>query len=349
MKKISKLITLVLMALLVFMPLSNVQAAQEIKISKSSLTINVGQIRRLTISNVTTVKWKTSNKSVATVSSKGNVKAITEGTATITGTANKKSYSCTVTVLPKILSEDEKVQNITYKTYTTDKNLVVCLKNNNAVTTSEILALDISIDFFDASGNLIYKSPLTNSYYHVASGKEFVSVFDLPKESIAPYNYMAYSNYKVNIKKMSTINYKLDVADKIGVTENIVDYYNYYTVNFFNGKDTYDLLVDESMYNYFLAANCRVTKEQRKKLNLTIDNNSGELIDNISISILYYKDNQVIAVDNYRGQLNVGKSTLQNGNDYMKESNKYGYRTTFESSDKYDSYKIIVNYAYVPY
>lgn len=349
MKKISKLITLVLIALLVLMPLSNVQAAQEIEISKSSLTLNIGQVRRLTISGVTDiVKWKTSDKSVATVSGKGNVKAIAEGTTKITGTVNKKSYSCTVTVLPKILSEDEKVQNITYTTYTTDTSLIVCLKNNNAKTTSEIMALDVSASFYNASNELIYKSSPTTSYYHVASGKEFVSVFTLPKENTAPYNNMNYASYKINLKSFGTINYKLDVADKIEVTEDIVDYNNYYKVLSNNGKDYYNGIT-EIEYNNSLAINGKVVKDQRKRLDLIVTNNSEEVIDNINIYVMYYKAGQVVALDEYRGQLNIGKSTLQNGNVYTMESNSYGYRTTFESTDKYDNYKIFVNYAYVLY
>ncbi len=46
------------------------------------------------------VAWKTSNKKVASVTSKGVVTAQSEGTATITATVNKKKYTCTVTVVP---------------------------------------------------------------------------------------------------------------------------------------------------------------------------------------------------------------------------------------------------------
>jgi hypothetical protein len=348
-KKVSKFILLAIIALLTLMPLSNVQAAQKIKISKSSLTLNVGQVRRLTISGITDrVTWKSSDKSIATVSKKGNVKALSEGIVTITGTINKKTYTCDVTVLPKILTEEEKVQNVTYTTYTTDTAFIMCLKNNNATTTSEILALDVGVSFYNASDELIYKSSPTNSYYHVPSGKEFISVFSLPKENTAPYNYMNYASYKINIKSFGTINYKLDVADKIEVTENIIDYSNYFKVPSYNGKDYYNSISEED-YNKLLAENGNVVKDQRKKLNLIIANNSDEVIDNLRIYVVYYKDGQVVAVDEYRGQLNIGKSTLQKENDYMIDSNNYGYRTTFENTDKYDTYKAIVNYAYVRY
>lgn len=349
MKKTSKLILFIVIALLVLMPLSSVQAIQELKISKSNLSLNVGQVRRLTISGTTnTVTWKSNDKSIATVSKKGNVKAVSEGIVTITGTVNKTKYSCTVTVLPKILSEKEKIQNITYTTYTTDTSLIVCLKNNNAATTSEIMALDVSASFYNSSNELIYKTSPTASFYHVASGKEFLSIFPLPKENIAPYNYMKYANYKINIKSFGTINYKLDVADKIEVTEDIVDYTNYFKVLKYQDKEYYNNITEEQ-YNEMLALNGNVLKDQRKRLELVVTNKSEEVINNLKIYVMYYKDGQVVAVDEYNGQLNIGKSTLQKVNDYTVENNNYGYRTTFESTDKYDNYKIFVNYAYVCY
>lgn len=45
-----------------------------------------------------TIKWNSSKKAVAAVTSKGKVTAKKAGTAKITATVNKKSYSCTVTV-----------------------------------------------------------------------------------------------------------------------------------------------------------------------------------------------------------------------------------------------------------
>ncbi|MBQ5473642.1 MAG: Ig-like domain-containing protein, partial [Lachnospiraceae bacterium] len=50
---------------------------------------------------VSGVKWSTSNKKVATVSSKGKVTAKKKGTATITAKVSKKSYKCKVTVKAK--------------------------------------------------------------------------------------------------------------------------------------------------------------------------------------------------------------------------------------------------------
>ena len=44
------------------------------------------------------VSWKSSNPSIASVDASGNVTPVSFGTATITGSYNGKSYSCTVYV-----------------------------------------------------------------------------------------------------------------------------------------------------------------------------------------------------------------------------------------------------------
>ncbi len=51
------------------------------------------------------VTWTSSNKKVATVSSKGVIKGVKKGTATITAKAGKKTYKCTVKVLNPVLSK----------------------------------------------------------------------------------------------------------------------------------------------------------------------------------------------------------------------------------------------------
>ena len=77
-------------------------AAGKVKISKSSLTLKVGQSKKLTLKNAKgKVKWSSLKKSVATVDKKGVVKAKKAGTAVIVATHMAKSYMCTVTVKKK--------------------------------------------------------------------------------------------------------------------------------------------------------------------------------------------------------------------------------------------------------
>ncbi|MCD8018278.1 MAG: Ig-like domain-containing protein [Clostridiales bacterium] len=69
------------------------------KISKTSITLSVNQKKALSVNGTKkTVKWSSSDTSVATVTKKGKVKAKAEGTATITAKAGKKKLTCTVNV-----------------------------------------------------------------------------------------------------------------------------------------------------------------------------------------------------------------------------------------------------------
>lgn len=80
-----------------------------IYLNKTNVTLNVGKTVNLKISGTNKkVKWTSNKKSVATVSSKGKVKAISKGTATITAKVNGKKYNCKVVVY-KVDSGDSKV------------------------------------------------------------------------------------------------------------------------------------------------------------------------------------------------------------------------------------------------
>lgn len=97
MKKSKKLILFLLVLGLIFTNTATVQAAP--KINKKSVTLYVGQTNTLKISGTKTkAKWSSSNKSIATVSSKGKVTAKKKGSATITAKVGKKKYTCKVTV-----------------------------------------------------------------------------------------------------------------------------------------------------------------------------------------------------------------------------------------------------------
>lgn len=79
-----------------------------VKINKSKVTIYVGNTYILKISGTSAkTKWTTSDKSVATVSSKGKVTGKKKGTATITATVGSKKYTCKVTVKNPSISEDK--------------------------------------------------------------------------------------------------------------------------------------------------------------------------------------------------------------------------------------------------
>ena len=75
--------------------------ASTTKLSKSSLTLVVQDSYSLRmIGSKKAVKWTSSSPKVATVTSKGVVKAKTSGSAVITAKTAGKKYTCKVTVLP---------------------------------------------------------------------------------------------------------------------------------------------------------------------------------------------------------------------------------------------------------
>lgn len=74
-------------------------AATTIKLNKTSLTLDIGKTYTLKVNgSKLKVTWSSSNKQVATVSTKGKVTAIEEGKATVTASVNKKKYTCKITV-----------------------------------------------------------------------------------------------------------------------------------------------------------------------------------------------------------------------------------------------------------
>ena len=82
--------------------------AKPVTLSKKSAKVLIGSSLQLKLNNATSSKvvWKTSNKSIATVS-KGKVVPKKSGKVTITAVYNKRSYKCTVVIpQPAIISSD---------------------------------------------------------------------------------------------------------------------------------------------------------------------------------------------------------------------------------------------------
>ena len=137
MKQVRKVLAIVLTLVLTIsiIPISNVSAANKVKLNKKKATVYVGKNVILKLKNNNgNVKWSSSNKKVATVSSKGKVKGKRAGKATITAKVGSKKYKCKITVkdiinvkLPKtpfkvssyedgILVATYKITNISYST-----------------------------------------------------------------------------------------------------------------------------------------------------------------------------------------------------------------------------------------
>lgn len=93
-------VVLLLTALLV--PFSS-EAAAKSKISKKNATICVGEKLTLKVTGAGKVKWKTSNKKIASVNNSGVITGKKVGNCTITATKSGQKYTCKIKVkkLPK--------------------------------------------------------------------------------------------------------------------------------------------------------------------------------------------------------------------------------------------------------
>lgn len=89
------------------------QKITKVTMSKSSLTLYVGDTYSLKVQEngaAKTAKWKSSKASIASVNQSGKVTAKKAGTATITGTRNGKSVTCKVTVKNKKTTVKPKIK-----------------------------------------------------------------------------------------------------------------------------------------------------------------------------------------------------------------------------------------------
>ena len=125
-------------------------AAKPVSLSKKSAKVLIGSSLQLKLNNAASSKvaWKTSNKSIATVS-KGKVIPKKSGKVTITAVYNKKSYKCTVVIpQPAIISDDG-------FTTTTGKSLALKVTNTKGTVTWK--SSDTSVATINSLGKVTAK------------------------------------------------------------------------------------------------------------------------------------------------------------------------------------------------
>lgn len=99
--------------------------AKSVKLNKNTATVKKGSTLTLKATKNPTnttdkLSWKTSNKNVATVSSKGIVKAVGKGKAVISAVINGKTAKCTITV-PKTYTSSVKISKTSANLYVGSK------------------------------------------------------------------------------------------------------------------------------------------------------------------------------------------------------------------------------------
>lgn len=97
---------LALMMVFSIFPATQVNAATKPKLSKTKITMTVGQSKKLKVKGISKkrakrIKWKSSKKKVVTVTKTGKIKARKAGKAVITAKIGKKKLKCKVVVKRK--------------------------------------------------------------------------------------------------------------------------------------------------------------------------------------------------------------------------------------------------------
>nr|DAF84457.1 MAG TPA: tail tube protein [Caudoviricetes sp.] len=114
-----------------------VAQAATVKLSKKSVTLDVGKIQKLKVSGTKAkVKWSSTDASVAKVSQSGVVTAVSSGSTTIKAKIGKKTLSCKITVkekINKLVYEDSniRVYFTGLKKDTYPDELIACLTIEN--------------------------------------------------------------------------------------------------------------------------------------------------------------------------------------------------------------------------
>lgn len=115
MKKILAVVLALILSLSLLPEASISAASKKVKLNKTKATIYVGKTVTLKMrNNKRKVKWRTSNKRVATVTKKGKVTGKKSGRTTITAKVGKKKYKCIVIV--KAIKKSANTQE-THPTY----------------------------------------------------------------------------------------------------------------------------------------------------------------------------------------------------------------------------------------
>lgn len=219
MRKFNKVLAL-LISLSIFISLvpSFSSQAGSIKLNRTKVTLEVGSTLQLAIVGKPnkTVKWSSSNKSVASVS-KGLIKAKNEGKTTITAKIGNKKLTCKVTVKAKktdnSIPDDSKGFNIRVK-----EGINVYVLRADNITDR---ALDIKVIFTSYNEDGTVFQSQTVYAFGVTKGDYAVFSFDKPN-SISGMSYsgkydIQYVTREVNYTTYSNDSFKVKLVVEDGI------------------------------------------------------------------------------------------------------------------------------------
>ena len=179
--------------------------SQSIELDKTEIECVIGENAKIKAtllpSNTTdkTLQWSTGDESIAKVDSKGKVTGISSGETMLFVTNGNCTESCPITVKDIFSYENKVVENGILVNATSNKK-------------SEIYAVEFIVKYYDDAGKLIYKQQYASTFYHVQKNRVCTFFVENPSDFV-------YSSYKIEANEFSTINDKLDLYDKIMVSD----------------------------------------------------------------------------------------------------------------------------------
>lgn len=341
-----------------------VQAAS-VKINKKKLTLNVKENYTLKISGTSKkVKWSSSNKKVATISSKGKVTAKKKGKVTITAKVSGKKYKC------KIIVEKPTLNKTTTKIALNQKETIKVAGTTQKVKWS---SENKSIATVNSKGKITPKKVGTTKIVAKIGNTKYKCKVKVVKENYKSNIQLSYTriNEDILIKIKNNNSCKIDY---VGITINFYKNGAFIDKNFTNqvcivkngiayaethvptvkkADGTYDyidfdeieLIVDDaSVYNNAFAytdMKDKITVNHSKpndKVVGTIANNSDDKIDTIELYAFYYRNGQLV------GWSSDLLFNLEDNSTKTFEMLKYFNSTTLNSED-FDTYTLFVNEA----
>ena len=154
-------------------PTTKSAAKKKVSLNKTKLTLTAGKTYKLKLkNNKKKVKWTSSKKSVATVTSKGKVTAKKAGTATITAKVAKKKYKCKLTVkAKKTVSEPGNTNK--------DTDFTVSVTPNYQANFTQLKNSILTYGTTNEDGNKV----INGTYSHNSMDLTYGIVYDSTKQS----------------------------------------------------------------------------------------------------------------------------------------------------------------------
>ena len=257
------------------------------KLNKSKLTLYVGKTSKLKVKGAKKVKWSSNKKSVATVSSKGVVRAKKAGKAKITAKVGKKKYTCNVTV--KGVAPVKKPANTTNaNTNPAVPNVVVPtsapavtpapnVENNTSTVSNSTLAANMGIITQPlADGSVLFTVTNNNN-----SAVSYYTINYQLKDSSGTVIYTGYTSGHAIAPGASQYLYdsvSLEDVQKIDVTKSIIS-----------------ITADNSITYTDARASVTVTSSKTTDGNISLTYTNSDTMDvHVDVIVLFYDANKKV-------------------------------------------------------